>query len=391
MNVVLLMLSLIPYIKFAGYVFPESVNISLDICKVVVALISIAMYFKKNKCSKIVALLIIYQLVYVFSTVFIINDGQILEQVKNMISIISICMIFEMGIKENPKTFFKSASIVFGSVSIICICTMFKYYPHGMYRDSLMDKNYYLLGQDNASFFDIFPSVLYLAILSIINKNKISAVTLIYTVFLFVGFLYVNSITAVICLLIIILYIITNKFKIWDKLLTYKNIVIFSLVLFFLLVVIGVSNISFLVNFVENILKKSVTLTGRTDIWAKTLKYIGLSPVFGYGMEKNIVLLQKFGINHVHNIFLQIMYNGGIVALLIFGYINRFGSKKINECKSNDVKKLILLFIFVFFIMSMFDYYNHRYLQYTIFIIACSAQNINNYIENLGEEKECLE
>lgn len=379
-----LILLMLPYVSFGGYALPDFLNTILDILKFFSIFFAFFFYLKQKKYSPIVIIIALYQLLLLAST--ILNHGQVYEQFKLLLTIVSICMIFDIGIRKNPTKFFRVISFFFCGISLLCIITMFIYYPHGMFVDIKFDNNYYLLGQDNASFFDILPSIAYLGIYEILKKNKITFKVLIYTFIVFIGFMYVNSTTALVCLIFILLFELTSKLKFWNKILSYRNIFIFSIVAFVLLMFVGVSNISFLVYFVQEKLGKSLTLTGRTIIWQKALFYISKSPFFGYGFEDTILLIKKFNINHVHNIVLQILYNGGIIGTCLFFMINYETSKKMKKYKNTIMFKLILFLIFIFFIAAQFDYYNRRILIYTLFVIGYNIMYLME--EKVNENKK---
>jgi O-antigen ligase len=69
------------------------------------------------------------------------------------------------------------------------------------------------------------------------------------------------------------------------------------------------------------------SLTGRTDLWAAALPAIGQSLFLGHGyMASKFVSIQLEGVrweaSHLHNAFLEVLYNNGIFGLVLFSYIN---------------------------------------------------------------------
>ena len=343
------------------------------------SILILLLYIKKKKYSPIIIIIVIYQLLLLFTT--FLNNGQVFEQIKGLITIVSVCMLFDMEIKNNSMKFLKTISYIYCIVSLLCLITMFKYYPLGMFIDTRFDRNYYLLGQDNASFFDILPSIAYLGIYEIMKNNKFTLKVLLYSLIISIGFIYVNSTTAFVCLILILLFELTAKYKIWNLITSYKSILIFTVIAFIILMFVGVSNISLLVYFVQEKLGKSLTLTGRTTIWQNALYYISKSPIIGYGFEQTEILVEKFNINHVHNIVLQILYNSGIVGGYLFFLINYKVANKMNKYKDTLIFKFLIFVIFIFFIASQFDYYNRRFLIYTLFIIGYNIEYL------IGEKK----
>jgi O-antigen ligase len=88
--------------------------------------------------------------------------------------------------------------------------------------------------------------------------------------------------------------------------------------MFFSIVVLRLQNIfSF---FIEGVLHKGLSFTGRTDIWDKAIAMILESPFLGYGIAQSgkVYRLSKHKYYHAHNAFLEVMVEGGVFALIAF-------------------------------------------------------------------------
>ena len=70
---------------------------------------------------------------------------------------------------------------------------------------------------------------------------------------------------------------------------------------------------------IQDMLHKDLTFTNRVYIWDDLLKRFTERPVLGYGMDGYV---HKSGAVTTHNGILDIMYKGGIIAVLFFiGFI----------------------------------------------------------------------
>lgn len=64
--------------------------------------------------------------------------------------------------------------------------------------------------------------------------------------------------------------------------------------------------------------------TGRTEIWKTTLRLIAEKPFLGWGYASSIFVLPAqdiipgYNVPHTHNAFLQVLFSGGIVGLVLF-------------------------------------------------------------------------
>ena len=78
-------------------------------------------------------------------------------------------------------------------------------------------------------------------------------------------------------------------------------------------------------SFLKSILKDIVDFFGKSDtfgrfeIWGTAAKLIKAEPLFGYGIQDSEVVRMYFSdLNHAHNRYLDVLYMGGIVGLILF-------------------------------------------------------------------------
>lgn len=67
--------------------------------------------------------------------------------------------------------------------------------------------------------------------------------------------------------------------------------------------------------------QRSADMTGRTQIWAATIHFIGERPLLGHGVGANPNFIQYLGseVDHAHNGYLQVAYDRGLIGLAAFG------------------------------------------------------------------------
>ena len=93
------------------------------------------------------------------------------------------------------------------------------------------------------------------------------------------------------------------------------NYIFFLLLIFF--------NIQYYFSFIiESLLKKSVTLTGRTILWKRSIEVIAEHFLTGYGVEYGEVMANRLrasaSVSTTQNGFLDILYVGGVIQFFIF-------------------------------------------------------------------------
>jgi O-antigen ligase len=100
--------------------------------------------------------------------------------------------------------------------------------------------------------------------------------------------------------------------------------IIFLVYALFIVFMDSLFNSELWIRFTE-MLGKDSTLTSRTDLWEKSKELIGDNIIFGAGRGVEIHTVDRWGANSIiyeaHNFILEILLEGGIVALTVFGVL----------------------------------------------------------------------
>ena len=138
--------------------------------------------------------------------------------------------------------------------------------------------------------------------------------------------------------------------------------------------------------FIENILQKNVTLTGRTLIWDFIMKIIPNSLIFGYG--RNDIIAQNAIIRDVteaHNGLLEILLCTGIIGLFVFILILLNVFKALNKSNSK-ISYILSMAIFLYFCIALTESaFTYTKIGFWILII------ISSNIEKIIKQKDNLE
>ena len=128
--------------------------------------------------------------------------------------------------------------------------------------------------------------------------------------------------TSFLCIVLLITYLVffhPLKIRKWFLILLFSGLILFALTMVFTQseVVSG----SKLQVFIEDVLQKNMTFSGRTVIWMYSLYMISNSFISGYGwVDKDWALENIHGVI-THNIELQILLQGGIILGIIFLFL----------------------------------------------------------------------
>ncbi|MBO7119863.1 MAG: O-antigen ligase family protein [Bacteroidaceae bacterium] len=84
----------------------------------------------------------------------------------------------------------------------------------------------------------------------------------------------------------------------------------------------GIENNELMVWFIEDVLGKNITFTGRTHMWDSALRIIVQSPLWGYGYPDRdwyLLNMTNFAVGP-HNVLLTLLIFGGIPAMMLYLY-----------------------------------------------------------------------
>lgn len=113
----------------------------------------------------------------------------------------------------------------------------------------------------------------------------------------------------------------------------------FLLSIFFILVFTDYIEMPAIVTlFIEKVLHKSTTLTGRNVIWNEVIRLIKISPMIGYGFRETVTVPSFATVGHAHNAFLGELYIGGIPLFILFMYFHIILCKKSDSLKPSMIK-----------------------------------------------------
>lgn len=362
-------LIIIPFVKPASELTGDFDKI-FDVWKiisVVLILMGYTAYKKRIKTWNELSLAIFgVQIIYVIST--ILNVGDIKTAFIDAASNIAICCYLEYLIKkkdlETAAKNFASPCVI---LAIITALTMFIYYPKGMYSVGWIRDNY-LWGFDNTSAFRFIPTMYFLGVYSIVrNDKKIKFFCMLIFSFYTSAFIYVWSLTAGIMMLIFtIVYTIIVITEIEMRLINTRNAVI-AVIILSTIVIIYKNDVSQIMNFASKN-DKFGSISLRFSVWRKTIEQWMERPFIGYGVEHIEVIKNKIILDHPHNLFLDVLYHGGVAGLsfLIF-ILGKIVMMNQTETKINKITAVALLSLLI---VGQMDFYNSQYLFYPTFFLG---------------------
>lgn len=374
------------FFRPASYIIGSTANaiMNYSVLGVAIVLLCIGLYLRRygyriNRCLVLTFLLYFWCLVG-SSMVSSISGNPIdysgaVVALSNMIAFTLIC---DIGLWYSPKKLMKCFLIVGVTLCTINAITMIMYHNKGgMYHEltirNRINNNYYFFGEDNASYFWSWPVIVVCWIYYYLfnMKRVFLVIAILFTVFVTSAYIYTYSLLAAIaCLAVLISSFIFNRRIKSERINSRKSRMpvgfsfMWKIALAFdTLVPTGVI-LSYLVPIIQHFFNKSSTLSYRTLIWDKAIKFIWEKPIFGYGNEPMLVSISKIIANHTHNLVLETLYRGGIIGVLLLVLMMSSLSKKAKDIRDSAIYKYVSVMIFMFLIYSSmyFAYYRYHYL-----------------------------
>ena len=376
---------ILPYFKPTCFtVISPLINNIFNLFQIFNFIIILLLVIKDKKISKLNVFIVLFLVIHILST--FLNRGNIQDSLIMDIKILSLTLLIDLELRENPKEFLLSFEFMLYALVIINMITIFRY-PEGMYVSPVSgyQRNWFL-GFKNVHILYILPALLLSIINSYINNNKITKRTWLLLLISIISLSIVWSATGVVAIVIItIIMLFMNIIKKTN--ISFNGTIISYILLFLSVIIFRLQNM--FKYLIVNILDKDLTFTGRTYIWDYVLEFIKEKPILGYGKELSTIRYAK-GYNyhsfHAHNIFLEILYQTGFCGLIIIGIIINLIIKKLKEFKTEIITKSIFLFLMIYFIIMLMEAYDFENFFF-LFPIAYNIESIIKCKENNKEAK----
>lgn len=343
-------------------------NYSFILGAVVVFTFTALKYFKTQKISKMFIALVLFRASFFFQTVF--NSGDIMMWGYMSIVLMNLCMIFDMYLKK------KKYLLMNCIINIFTVFLLINFLISLVYPNGIVDGIFFIGIRTRISDV-IFPLLAFTLINdSILLKKHISKQTIIAISVSLLNIIRFSVTTAIIGIaLLFMCYFLFIRYKKMRRVLNLRLIVYTGVLISFLFTFFGVY--SYFSNFIVNVLHKDASLSSRTLIWAEAIKYIYSSPVFGHGLavNGNFVYWGYIGgikeLWQAHNNWLQLLYDGGVVSLLIFLRMINMNSEKIKQFRDEKTTSILLITLAVFLVMMISEIF--IYTPYFYILIFCFA------------------
>ena len=292
-----------------------------------------------------------------------------------------MALIIDDGMRKDCIAFIRAMTILFSGLIILNFIFMI-IFPNGyMIAHGV---KMYLFGSYNTTLRKLMPGIYATVLYSFYKKNRICWWFIFDYALLMIFCVHVWSATSIVGLIIFIIPILI--YIVFGTQLFFRYDIFFavSILLTFIFAVLQNFKSFKLIQFViVDILNKDMTLSSRTTVWSNTIRYIKDSPIWGYGQIDSEINRKLLGAAAAHNIFLDELYYGGIVGLILLIILVFLVGKVLNdERKKISIISVISDALFCsYFIMWNFEPFadlNSFYMMFAMFTMTYYCKTLHN-------------
>ena len=362
---------IIPFLKPISLQYISNLQLIdkiLDIWKIASIGIIFIVYFLNLKITKTLILIILFEMSIILSS--IINNVNLVKPINNFLTIVAFSMLVELIIRSDLKKFIKiilNIQIPLFFINLVLIII----YPNGLDFANLYTKNHVnpllFLSVDNGFSKWIIP---FIGFVFMRYNNKFILISL--WILSLISIIIIDSASCLLAFVIFtILIAIYNKVKIKKV----EIITLSSLYVVISIIVLYFNTKLDFFNIISQMLGRSATLTGRTELWPLAINLIEQKPIFGYGYTSGNIEIWG-GFFSSHNALLEILIHGGIFSLFIFIVIMLRTIKNMNKSYSY-INTIIFAVIFSYFLILFVETGLNIYL-FTFIILANNVRMFNS-------------
>lgn len=329
------------------------------------------------KRISIIAVLIGIQQGYVLCNT-IVMGGIARDTAISAFSVMSVVLLYDLA-QENKKIFLSSQLFCFELVIYINLLTEILF-PDSLYVDfpdgaDVIVKNW-LLGYYNNHTKFFIPALMIAFLYKHETGKKVR--TYILTMAIFISAFMAWSGGVLLTLFgMAAAYLL---FKNWTKIFNYYTYWLIHILFFVFIILLKMQNLFRWL--IEGILGKWNSLMGRITLWDRYLGFISERFVFGYGVEDSMLRRIKGGYkwaSYAHNLLLELMYQGGIINLLLFTIIVIVAGRNIYKYRDTAESKIIAIAFLGWCLQNLVEAFMSPFLM-GMFVIAYYGNKENGAI-----------
>ena len=360
----------------------ENLFVGWKILSAAVCFIFVVSYvWSYSRLPKLVAFVSLFEICIVVST--LINRGDLMRALIDMVSIVSYTALLILGIKYNGSGIVHLLSRLLGVLLLINLLSVVLF-PTGLPADLYTNPEnpLYFMVIDNGSALFLSFSIAIFAIDGLISQGAVRLGGKILILCAMLNGVLVKSATAIFTVVLIciaLLFILKSDFS------KHQNPAILFLVYIGVFIYLITMQDNIVSEFIlKNIFNRSANFTGRYFLWESAINMIKAQPWFGYGRSAQDYISAWGGYFSSHNYVLETLLQGGIVSLGFFILTVIFAIKKSLYTRHLKITAVLVFGLVTVLIAALMEATVHS--VYIFGIISLCAGSY--YLELKQEKKE---
>lgn len=321
---------------------------------VVLCLYGIDTVFRRKKPSGVMVGLAIYLGFVALSTV--IRQNTLWTIANYCLTILTFCMLLELSLQKSPETaldmlVLPMTVLVLSNFVLMCI------YPTGLCTGGSYNYRYNFLGIDNFLAPILVPYTFLVALRSTMKTGGLDLFAYVMLVVSCLSIMLIWAATGLMGMALALVFLLVFYQRRGQRLFNFVTTMLVGFGLFYGVVVFRLQDL--FAFFIEGVLHKGLSFTGRTDIWDEALRLFLLSPLLGWGYTASgkVYRLVKNKYYHAHNAFLEILVEGGLGAMGGYLLMLALSGKQLMIYRKHDYACLIAAGLMASFLMMSMESY----------------------------------
>lgn len=339
-----------------GYFSNQIMKLVSNVMMVVVVMYLFSVKYKPSRFMIITSLYFWYLIAITFINH---NSTADIHLIISNLKIISMLCIIEYLLKKNPYSTINVMFFILSTFVLIDFASIVLF-PNGLYHIkqvwnewSSSQEAYWIYGNKNNRiyWYIMLLIIAWLRYYIFRNKSKLSIVVL--SGITIAAMMMVKSSTATIVAVIAGCGFFYLTFKKKTKINLNSYVILAGYGCMTILILLG--SASLLKPFVEGVLHKDLTFTGRNVAWERVLLLIAVKPIFGWGVLDNTTatgLLDNIAFVNPHNQLLNTFWQGGIILVCILSVLMIHIATNINK-NENKIQKVGVQLIWLGLLIDM--------------------------------------
>lgn len=271
-------------------------------------------------------------------------------------TILTFCMLLELALTKSPETALDMLVLpmtVLVLVNFVLMCI----YPTALCTGGGYNYRYNFLGIDNFLAPILVPYTFLTALRATMKRGHLDWFAYAMMVVSSISIMLIWAATGLMGMAVTLVFLLFFYQRKGQQLFCFVTTMLVGFGLFYGVVIFRLQDL--FAFFIEGVLHKGLSFTGRTDIWDEAIRLFLLSPFLGWGYTSSgrVYRLVKNKYYHAHNAFLEILVEGGLGAMGGYLLMLSAAGKQLMIYRKHDYACLISAGLMASFLMMSMESY----------------------------------